>query len=91
MDNESIRKIVISHIEKNFPEYKNIEPDIQEEVVRIEDATYAKAGMIPVPPKKIYVAVFKKEVIAEDGGKIKSVLRATIDEKGNIVKTTHSK
>ncbi len=91
MDKESIREIVISHIEQNFPEYKGIEPDIQEEVVRIEDTSFAKAGMIPIPPKKVYVAVFKREVIAEDGGRIKTVLRTTLDKEGKIIKTTHSK
>ncbi len=91
MDKESIKKIVVSHIEQNFPEYAGVEPDIQEEIIRIEDTSFAKAGMMPVPPKKVYIAVFKKEVIAEDGGRIKSVLRATLDEQGKIIKTTHSK
>jgi len=91
MDKESIREIVVSHIEENFPEYTGVEPDIQEEIIRIEDATYTKASMIPAPPKKVYVAVFKKEIITEDGGKIKSVLRTTLDEQGKIIKTTHSK
>jgi len=91
MDKKRIREIVISYIERSFPEYTGVEPDIQEEVVRIEDASFAKAGMVPIPPKKVYVAVFKKEIIAEDGGKIKKVLRTTLDEKGRIIKTTHSK
>lgn len=91
MDKKSIREIVISHIKMNFPEYAGIEPDIQEEVIRLENTSFVKAGMIPVPPKKVYVAIFKKEVITEDGCKIKSILRATLDGQGKIIKTTHSK
>jgi len=91
MDKEGIKKIVVSHIERNFPEYKGIEPEIQEEMVKIEDTTFAKAEMIPLPPKKVYVAVIKKEMVAENRGKIKSVIRITLDREGKIIKTTHSK
>ena len=91
MDKDKVKEIVVEHIKKHYPEYADIEPEVEEEVVEIEEGTFMKAGMMPVPPKKLYIAVFKKEIKTEDGGKIKSILRTTLDEDGKIIKISHSK
>ncbi len=94
MMDDIIKKIKEKVINEN-PEFKDVEPIVNEEVLEIpagikekmkkmgKEINQPKQGF---EKKKIKTITFKRFVIAEDGAKIPIVLRITVDEKGNILK-----
>ena len=90
LTNEELKKLVKKYVKEESPELADEEPTIQEEVRSIPPAVGRKLG-VPQPkkiPTKVKVFTFKKMVTAEDGAKIPIVSRITVDENGNIIKST---
>jgi len=90
MDRRDIERIARDEIIKDFPEFADVPPHIEEREMVISDSTYEKARMRPRKPTKVWVAVFRKYFKTEDGQEIEKVIRATIDSKGKVIKITHS-
>lgn len=87
-DNE-LKKMVKGYIKENSPELADEEPTISEESYEIAEGVQRKLGLrMPKSTRKVKVLTYKKMVTAEDGAKIPIVARVTVDENGNIVKTT---
>ncbi|CEG11097.1 hypothetical protein MSIBF_A1140004 [groundwater metagenome] len=93
MDN-IIKKIKEKVINEN-PEFKDVEPVVNEEVLEIPAGIKEKMKKIGkeinqtkqgFEKKKVKTITFKRFAVAEDGAKIPIVLRLTVDEKGNILK-----
>lgn len=88
---EQLKKIVKEHIKKESPEFKDVEPTIQEEERSISPEVERKLGLVHTKktPIKVKVFTFKKTVTAEDGAKIPIVSKITVDaESGKILKST---
>ncbi len=87
---EELKKIVMEYIKKDSPELADAEPVVQEEERSIPQNVERKLGLSRPKkiPKKVKVFTFKKNVTAEDGAKIPIVSRITVDENGNIIKST---
>ena len=90
MDRKDIEKIARDEVVKEFPEFSDVPPHIEERELFVSDATYQKARMKPRKSAKVWVAVFRKYFKTEDGHMIERVVRATIDNRGNVIKVTHS-
>ena len=90
MDKKDIERIARDEVLKNFPEFSDVPPHIEEREIVISDTTYEKARLRPRRPRKVWVCVFRKYFKTEDGNTIEKVVRATIDKNGNILKITHS-
>ncbi|RKZ24333.1 hypothetical protein DRQ20_07205 [bacterium] len=82
---------VIKKIVEQFPEFEGVEPEIREEEVSHPSSLFAKAGMLPVPPRKIKTYTFRKKITLPDGTEHEKILRATVDDEGEIKKITVSK
>jgi hypothetical protein len=80
---------------KNFPEFENIEPEIETKEITPNIKTMAKLGLnvarTKVQKQKVHIATFGTQVKADDGSAIQKVVRATLDEQGNIIRISHSK
>jgi len=90
LTSEELKKIVKEYINEDSPEYKDVEPTIKEEERGIPQEVEKKLGLEhPIKtPTKVMVFTFKKTVTAEDGAKIPIVSKVTIDENGNIIRST---
>lgn len=90
LTSEQLVKIATEHIKKESPELKDVEPTIQEEERSIPQKVERKLGLVhpKKTPTNVKVFTFKKTVTAEDGAKIPIVSKVTIDENGNIIKST---
>lgn len=92
MMNDIVEKIKRKVVKEN-PEFKDVEPIVEEDVLEIPEEIEKKMGKeIPkqkkIEKQKIKTITFKRFGIAEDGTKIPIVLSITVDEKGNILKET---
>lgn len=90
MEKKDIEKIIRNRIKKEYPEFSDIVPHIEEKEISISEGEFKKAKMKPVGKKNIWVAVFRKYFRSEDGIDIEKTLRATISEDGKIIKITES-
>lgn len=91
LTSEQLKKIVKEHIKKESPEFKDVEPTIQEEERSVPQKVERKLGIAhpKKTPTKVKVFMFKKIVTTEDGAKIPIVSRVTVDaETGEILKST---
>jgi D-aminopeptidase len=90
LTSEQLKKIATEHIKKESPELKDVEPTIQEEERSIPQKVERKLGLEhpKKTPANAKVFTFKKTVTAEDGAQIPIVSKVTIDENGNIIKST---
>lgn len=88
---EALKKIIT----KQFPELKDIEPKIETREIKPDVNTAAKLGInmkrAPVQKQQVHIATFGTHVKVNDGSTIKRVIRATLDEDGNIIRISHSK
>ncbi|MFX0139376.1 MAG: hypothetical protein ACFFDN_37395 [Candidatus Hodarchaeota archaeon] len=82
-------------ITKQFPEFKNIEPDIKTTEITPNVNAMAKLGIdtkrTPVQKQQVHIATFGTQVKADDGSTTQKIVRATLDEQGNIIRISHSK
>ena len=80
---------------KSFPEFENVEPEIETKEITPNIKTMAKLGLnvarTKVQKQQIHIATFGTQVKADDGSAIQKVVRATLDEQGNIIRISHSK
>jgi len=90
LNNDELKKIARKEIMKNSPGLGDVEPVVSEEERTVNDAVGRKLAIDhkKTVAKKAKVFTFKKTVIAEDGAKIPVVARVTVDEDGNIIKST---
>ncbi len=91
LTSEQLNKIVKDYIKKESPEFKDVEPTIQDEERSIPHEVERKLGLVhpKKTPAKVKVFTFKKIVTAEDGAKIPIVGKVTVDAKtGKILKST---
>jgi len=88
---DALKKIIT----KQFPELKNIEPKIETKEIKPDVNTASKLGIdmkrTPVRKQQVHVATFGAQIKASDGSTVKRVVRATLDEDGNIIRISHSK
>ena len=89
MDEEKIKEIK-KKIEKKYPEFKGIEPEIKEVDVEISEDLRKKLNIGKVSHKKINTIIYRKEIDL-DGEKFKKILRVKVNEEGNIIKIVQSK
>lgn len=87
---DQLKQIAKDHIQKDKPTLAGVEPTHQEEARTVDRRSQAKLGLSQphAVPAKVNVFTFKKTVTAEDGAKIPIVTRVTVDEDGNVLKTT---
>ncbi|NIP31799.1 MAG: hypothetical protein GTO02_20010 [Candidatus Dadabacteria bacterium] len=82
-------------IAQQFPEMKNVEPIIEAKEIIPHVQTAAKLGInmkrTAVRRQQVHIATFGTQIKAEDGSTIQKVIRATLDEDGNIIRISHSK
>lgn len=82
---------IVKKIIEKFPEFEGVEPEVREEEITYPSSVFAKAGITPLPSKKIKTYTFRKRILLPDGNECEKILRATVDEKGKIRKITLSK
>ncbi len=77
-------------IEKMYPEFKGVEPEIKEVDVEVSPSLHKKLKIGKMKKKKIKTIIFRKEINVE-GEIIKRILRVKVDEDGNIIKIVHAR
>ena len=86
---DELKKLVRGYIKEKSPQLADEEPIISEESYEIPQGVQRKLGLrVPRSLKKVKVLTYRKMVTAEDGAKIPIVARVTVDENGNIIKST---
>ncbi|OGC42185.1 hypothetical protein A2Y85_01495 [candidate division WOR-3 bacterium RBG_13_43_14] len=91
MEKNKISKI-IKQIYKNFSEFKDVKPLITDQIITPQTSIYRKLSIgAPKAVKKITRLKFKKKVYTRDRAKLERILIVTLDEKGQIMKTSMSK
>ena len=89
LTDKELKKMVKGYMEKNSPELADEEPVISVESYEIPEGVARKLGVsMPKSAKTVEVLTYKKMVTAEDGAKLPIVTRVTVDQDGNIIKTT---
>ena len=82
-------------IAKQFPEFKDIEPDIKTTEITPHVNAMAKLGIdtkrTSIRKQQVHIAIFGTQIKADDGSTTQKVVRATLDEDGNIIRISHSK
>lgn len=78
-------------VREKFPEMADVEPSLSEKRshskrVRKRDDASANEGC-----KSLYVLTFEREVSLPGGGRLKRLVRVTMDDSGEVVKLTSSK
>ena len=77
---------------KDFPTFKNIEPEISEKDIGPQDSIYKKLALgVPKEFKRIYRLKFRTTAKTVDHIKMERILIVTLDEQGEIVKITESR
>ena len=78
-----------------FPEFKNVEPNIETKEIAPPLKTISKLGLstkrVSDRKQKVHIATFGTQLKAEDGSVNPIIVRATLDEDGNILRISHSK
>lgn len=86
---DELKKLVKGYMKDNSPELADEEPIISEESYEIPQGVQRKLGLrVPRSLKTVKVLTYRKMVTAEDGAQIPIVTRVTVDENGNIIKST---
>ena len=90
LSQEDLKKLAIEFVREESPELAEEEPTVQEEERSLPFVSERKLGLTHPKkiPSKVNVFTFKKTVTAEDGAKIPIVTRVSVDENGNIIKST---
>ena len=79
-------------ITRNFPEFEGVEPKITEKIIRPQDKLYKKLKLgMAKEFRKVYRLSFRKTVQTIDEVSIERILNVLLDEKGEIIKITHSR
>lgn len=78
-----------------FPEFQNIEPKIETKEIAPKVNAMAKLGInmkrTPIQKQQVHIATFGTQVKTDDGSTVQKVIRATLDENGDIIRISHSK
>ncbi len=90
MERKDIEKLVKNIIKKDYPDFIDVVPHIEEREIAIPEAEFKKAKMKPIGKKKVWVAIFRKYFKSDDGFEIQKTIRATISQDGKIIKITES-
>ena len=91
IDREHLEKIK-KEIADQYPEFKDVEPEISEKTIRPQDAIYRKLDMgVPKQFKSIYRLKFERVVMTADETPIDRILLVTLDENFEIVKVVESR
>ena len=77
-------------IQKMYPEFKGVEPEIREVELEVSPSLHKKLKIGKMKKRKINTIIFRKEVNVE-GETIKRILRVKVDEDGNIIKIVHAR
>jgi len=90
LSERELKKLAIEFVKEDSPELADEVPSVQEEVRTVSPASERKLGLAHprAIPSKVTVFTFKKTVTAEDGAKIPIVTRVSLDENGNVIKST---
>jgi hypothetical protein len=90
LKDDELKKIARDAIVKSSPGLADVEPIVSEEERFVPAAVGRKLAIDhkKAVAKKTKVFTFKKTVIADDGAKIPVVTRITMDENGNILKSS---
>ncbi|HEX7320177.1 MAG TPA: hypothetical protein VF399_07470 [bacterium] len=85
---------IAQDIIKKFPEFKGVIPKIVQKIIPVQSQAQIRKklaiGML-MQRKRITSLRFTKAIKTADAAKIERYLVVTIDEKGEIIKITHSK
>jgi hypothetical protein len=74
---------------ERFPEFRGIEPQVRERRYKVTNRLLAKLGLGGKEAIRTEtILTFVREFSAEDGVKIKKILKVHIDAKGHITKFT---
>lgn len=100
MSPEETMEKIKRHVLEQFPDFTEedlaqIEPEVTTKEVRIRGAVARKLG-IPIrrgepTRKEVETYAFSKRVKAEDGAELLRMVKVTVDQEGNIIKSTGSK
>jgi hypothetical protein len=91
IDRKHIDKIK-DEIAAQYPEFRDIEPEVSEKVIRPQEAIYEKLDMrVPKQFKSIYRLKFEKVVRTADEISIERILLVTLDENFDIIKIVESR
>ena len=91
IDRKHIDKIK-NEIAARYPEFRDVEPEVSEKVIKPQDAIYKKLDMhVPKQFKSIYRLKFEKVVRTADEISIERILLVTLDENFDIVKIVESR
>ncbi len=87
---EELKKVVMDYVGESAPEFAGEEPVVTEEVQGVPPDLGKKLGLKSTAKDapKVTVFTFQKMVTAEDGAQLPIVNRVTVDENGNIIKST---
>lgn len=90
MKPEELKKLVMEYIRKESPEFADSEPIITDEIQSVNRDVAKKLGIkiSKAVPQTFKTFTFQKMVTAEGGAKIPIVSSVTIDENGNIIRST---
>ena len=90
---KEIIQAVKVQVTERFPEMGNVEPEIEAKIIPSQPEIARKLGVptIRPPGKQLYVCTFRKSVETEDGTKLTTIVKATVDEEGKVTKIISSK
>ncbi len=91
IDKKIIEKIK-REVEKKFPEFKGVKPEVNEKKMPPQRQVYKKLSLeVSEETKTIFSFKFVKRVKMADNIRMNKILLVTTDKSGQIIKVTQSK
>lgn len=79
-------------IQRQFPEFQHVRPEVKEKALIPQRQLYAKLNLgMPKHPRRVYTLTFRKDVRTSDDVPLRRILIVTLDERGAIVKISQSR
>ncbi len=78
-------------VRDKFPEMAGVEPSVSEKRSRSKRVGRSSSSSAESGCSSHFVLTFEKEVCLPGGGKLKRLVRVTMDDSGEVVKLTSSK
>lgn len=82
---------LVAKISENYPEVHGASPSVEEKQLSVSAEAMKKLNISSVPSQKQFIVTFRKEITTEDGTPLQKVVRATLDEQGEVIRVTESK
>lgn len=82
---------LVEKISKSYPDVKGASSSVEEKQSGISLEALRKLNIPRVRPAKQFIVTFQKQIAAEDGTPLHKVVRATLNDSGELIRVTESK